>query len=298
MLLQPNIALFADKPVDDILNSKIDDEFELLLVENMAELIGLYEQHRNIELLIVYTDNLSLDCADIRAQSSLAELPVLALGRYISENIQADTLAAGAIDCLDIGHIPALVLEARIRNLYELCRRGTALAEASKLDTRTSLPNRQFFEEISELEWRRCCREFTPLSLLLIDIDAFTAFNQHYGMGVGDNCLKRIAKVLALNCLRAADRVARYEGDEFIILLPGTEYENAFRLAENICRAVSALHLVHEYSDVADQITVSIGVATIDPTQDQSFSILLSEAEDNLQRAQSHGGNQAEGSEL
>jgi diguanylate cyclase (GGDEF)-like protein len=132
----------------------------------------------------------------------------------------------------------------------------------------------------------------------MVDIDAFSSFNDHYGAGVGDNCLKRITSAIENNCLRAADIVARYDNDEFVALLPCTEFENALRVAENICRAVSSLNLIHEYSDCADVVTVSVGIATIDPTQDQGYKALIHEVKEVLHMAQHKGGNQAQGVEL
>ena len=99
--------------------------------------------------------------------------------------------------------------------------------------------------------------------MIMIDVDAFTTFNEHYGIGVGDNCLKRIAGVIENNCLRAGDVVSRFMADQFVAILPGTEFENAMRVAENICRAVASLNLINEYSDCADTVTVSVGIGAV-----------------------------------
>ncbi|MCR8923327.1 diguanylate cyclase [Dasania sp. GY-MA-18] len=277
------------------MTDKLEDEFHLLNAETMDELLALVGERKRVEMLLVYTESLAADCAQLRANEQLRGLPILAVGRYGSEQMQDEAITAGAIDYIDVGNVSATVLEARVRSLYELKARGDQLAEIARLDALTAVPNRYYFEEAIDVEWRRCCREFNALTLIMIDVDGFTAFNEHYGAGVGDNCLKRIAKVVENNCLRAADVVARFDSDEFVVLLPGTEFENAMRVGENICRAVAALDLIHEYSDCSDIVTVSIGVASIDPSQDQDYKLLVNEAEEMLHSAQQHGGNQALG---
>ncbi|WP_339670271.1 diguanylate cyclase [Dasania marina] len=296
MINRPLIVILAPAAqAEALMTDKLEDEFNLLNAENMDELQRLAADRKRIEMLVVYTDTLAEDCAQLRAMDALRELPILAVGRYGSEQMQDQSIAAGAIDYIDLGHATATVFEARVHSLYALKARTDQLTEIARLDALTAVPNRYYFEEAIDIEWRRCCREFNALALIMIDVDAFTAFNHHYGAGVGDNCLKRIAKVIENNCLRAADVVARFDSDEFVVLLPGTEFENALRVAENICKAVAALDLIHEYSDCSDIVTVSVGVASIDPTQDQDYKLLVTEVEEVLHRAQQQGGNQAQG---
>ena len=134
--------------------------------------------------------------------------------------------------------------------------------------------------------------------MILIDIDDFAAFNDQYGAGSGDQVLKRVAQVIENNCLRAADLVARFDGDEFVALLPGIELENALKVAVNICRAVAALGIEHSGSGEGGILTVSVGVATVEPTQDQSQALLMEEVAEMLNSAQQMGGNQAQGIDL
>jgi len=101
----------------------------------------------------------------------------------------------------------------------------------------------------------------TPLALLMIDVDYFKRFNDAYGHVNGDECLRRVAKVIASNARRAGDVAARYGGEEFAILLPHTETGEARMLAERICEQVLQLAISHEASAVAAHVTVSIGVA-------------------------------------
>lgn len=267
-------------------------------VETVEELLELASNAKPIDLLMVYTESLLADCKEVKDRDALSGLPLLALAKFGAEELQAQVINAGALDYLDLGNSVDTVVEARVRNYLQLSRISHQLAEIARVDPLTNIYNRYYFDEAIDTEWRRCCREFNALSMIMIDIDAFTTFNEHYGVGVGDNCLKRIATVIENNCLRAADVVSRYDSDEFVVLLPGTEFENAMRVAENICRAVSSLHLIHEYSDCAETVTVSVGIGTVDPTQDQEHKVFVQEVEEILHRAQQQGGNQAQGVEL
>lgn len=296
MVGKPQIVILAPQAqCDEILSGDLDDDFHLVTTASLQEVLKVADEKKRVELIVVYTESLAEDCSALRSEDALRDVPVVAVGRYGSEKVQNASIHAGAIDYVDLGNLTMPVFDARIRCHYDLKHRSDMLTEVARIDSRTAVPNRYYFEEAIDVEWRRCCREFTSLSLIMIDIDAFAKFNEHYGAGVGDNCLKRVAAVIENNCLRAADLVARYDSDEFVAILPGTEFENAMRVAENICRAVAAVNLIHEYSDSADRITVSAGLATIDPTQDQDVKILIAEVEEMLGNAQAKGGNCAQG---
>ena len=299
MVIKPLIVILASQAqVDELLVSHLDEEFHLVVAEDIQGVLNVADDKKRVELILVYNETLAEDCRVLRDNDILRDIPLLAIGRHGSEVLQNSVIQAGAVDYIDLGNLTMPVLEARIRSHYELKHNGDLLTEVARIDSRTRVPNRYYFEEAIDKEWRRCCREFTSLSLIMIDIDAFTAFNEQYGAGVGDNCLKRIASIINNNCLRAADLVARYDSDEFVALLPGAEFNNAMRVAENICRAVAAANLIHEFSDCADKVTVSVGLATIDPTQDQSYQLLVTEVEEILGNAQTQGGNCALGVEL
>ena len=123
----------------------------------------------------------------------------------------------------------------------------------------------------------------TTLALLLIDVDCFKPFNDNYGHVVGDQCLRRVAEVLARGARRAGETIARYGGDEFAILLPRTDPERASALARHLCKSARDLGMPHAHSDVAPHVTISIGLASISMGQqtEQFASTLLVEAADH-----------------
>lgn len=137
-----------------------------------------------------------------------------------------------------------------------------ALEALVRQDPMTGVANRRALTETLTAEWMRTARTQAPLSVLMIDVDHFKAFNDRYGHLAGDECLRKVAKTLARTAKRATDLVARYGGEEFCVLLPGTSTEEALAIAEKLRLAVRKLAIVHAASGVATVVTISIGVAT------------------------------------
>ncbi len=158
-------------------------------------------------------------------------------------------------------------------------------------DSLTGIANRRHFDEIIEDEWRRAQRGCYPLSLLMIDIDYFKLYNDHYGHQRGDECLKHIAKILASYSKRAGDMVARYGGEEFALISAGTSYKDAVTVASKICKSVCNAKIPHDDSPVVPFVTVSIGVSTIIPLVDQQASSLIQATDKNLYQAKANGRN-------
>lgn len=179
------------------------------------------------------------------------------------------------------------LVRERTEELEEANRR---LAQLSYVDALTDVSNRRSFDEELALEWRRSTRTRAALSLLLIDIDGFKAFNDALGHHAGDDCLRKVAAVIADSVRRAGDTVARYGGEEFAVLLPETDRSGASILAERIRAAVEARNIWHPGA-ARGRLTVSIGVATTIATEDVEPSALVREADGVLYQAKRDGRN-------
>jgi diguanylate cyclase (GGDEF)-like protein len=164
------------------------------------------------------------------------------------------------------------------------------LSDLARHDGLTGLPNRRCLDETLEMEWRRATRDGTPLSLLMIDVDHFKAFNDVLGHQRGDDCLKRISAELRLHTRRPADLVARYGGEEFVILLPETPALHAIAIAERVRSTIEAAAIAHP-SSPHGCVTVSIGVATQYPELTSAVADLLSSADRLLYQAKHNGRN-------
>mgnify|MGYP000023317313 CR=1 FL=1 len=166
-------------------------------------------------------------------------------------------------------------------------------------DGLTGLANRRRFDQYFGREWHRAARAQTKLSLILMDIDHFKLFNDHYGHSAGDECLKQVSSILSEVVGRGTDMVARYGGEEFVCVLPDTDSKGAALIAENLRAAVSGAAIAHETSKVADYVTMSFGVATASPhgdmtgdkTGDTAPLALVDAADQALYKAKASGRN-------
>ncbi|MFZ4287882.1 GGDEF domain-containing protein [Variovorax sp. HJSM1_2] len=166
-----------------------------------------------------------------------------------------------------------------------------ALENLVRTDALTGLANRRQFDETKEVELRRALRTGSPLTLLVCDIDNFKLYNDTYGHAVGDHCLCAVATTIGSHFGRAGDLVARMGGEEFVVLLPATEAAHGLRLANELLAAVAALGIENLNAQAAKYITLSIGLAELDPQRVDSVDVLFKQADAALYRAKSAGRN-------
>lgn len=172
----------------------------------------------------------------------------------------------------------------------------TALKEANEklerlatLDGLTHIPNRRRFDQYLEQEWQHLVREQQPLSLIMFDVDFFKPYNDCLGHQQGDEALIAIAEAATRAVKRSADLLARYGGEEFAVVLPNTRRAGAEIVAKAIQQEVAALQIAHPQSSVSDYLTVSIGIASVVPTPDQSPEELIAAADAALYQAKRRG---------
>ena len=184
--------------------------------------------------------------------------------------------------------------QALLRSEGQLREANALLSELSIRDSLTGLYNRRRFDEVFDTEWRRSLRTLRPLALLMIDVDAFKALNDTYGHQRGDECLREIARVIEEQPRRGHDIVARFGGEEFAVLLPGSDVPGALRIAHNIRRAVEDLRLEHRESKICQWVTVSVGVCSRTPRIGEAPGDILYEADMALYLAKQLGRNRVE----
>ena len=172
----------------------------------------------------------------------------------------------------------------------ELADANRLLQIQSNTDALTNISNRRHFDDLLSQEWNRNRRSGTPLAVIMLDIDHFKSFNDHYGHLAGDNCLHSLAQGLAQSSRRVGELVARYGGEEFVILLPNTDKLTAFEVAKHIQKMVLSLAIPHATSSPGI-VTVSLGVASLQPSSQQLPVELLRLADAALYRAKLAGRN-------
>lgn len=165
------------------------------------------------------------------------------------------------------------------------------LADLSLIDELTGIPNRRRLEGFLDFEWRRSLRQKTPLSLIMIDIDFFKLYNDHYGHPAGDQCLITVAGALDKCRQRSTDFVARYGGEEFLFIATDIDETGTKILAENLRRSVEELNIPHQYSPVSPYVTISLGTATVIPAAGQKVQEVVNLADQALYHAKHSGRN-------
>ncbi|MBL0611144.1 sensor domain-containing diguanylate cyclase [Aeromonas jandaei] len=188
-------------------------------------------------------------------------------------------------------------LEERVaERTMQLAETNRALEEANRRlsllsleDPLTGIANRRQWDITMQREWEWARRTQSLLAVLMIDVDEFKGYNDHFGHAKGDECLQQVARVLQEAERRRTNLVARYGGEEFVILLCAPQPGEAEQLAERIHEGLSRLHLPHPASRVADFITVSIGFSYLVPSQDEAWQSLTEQADQALYHAKSEG---------
>jgi len=245
----------------------------------------------------------------IRKKSPDLWIPIIFLSANTADTYLTIGIDAGGDDYLSKPVKPA-VLKAKIQAMSRIAQMQEQLAESNKnlaraneelqllscMDGLTSVVNRRGFDRQFDVEWRRTLREVTPLSVLMIDVDEFKGFNDHYGHLAGDDCLRIVAQTLKGQLLRPGDMVARYGGEEFVILLPNTDIDGAINVAENIQKDLHNANVGYPHSSVSDRVTICMGIYCtnqLDANFDRSDnSVLLARADKALYKAKESGRDQ------
>jgi diguanylate cyclase (GGDEF)-like protein/PAS domain S-box-containing protein len=163
------------------------------------------------------------------------------------------------------------------------------LEELSFKDGLTGVANRRRFDVIAEKAWDNAQREQQPLSMIMLDIDYFKQYNDHYGHLQGDQCLKQVARILTTCVTRANDFVGRFGGEEFVLVLPETDATSAEVVAQHCRDALAKAQIAHARSPINTMLTASLGVATTIPGHDDALLVFIETVDRRLYRAKQHG---------
>lgn len=277
------------------LESVLSAEHQVLVASNGHEGLALAASERPdvilLDVVMAGMDGYAV-CAHLKSDPRTEDIPVLFLTSLNGENDETLALEAGAIDFLVKPFRPKVVA-ARVRNHVELKRLRDLIKHQALVDGLTGIANRRRFDEVLPELWSSCAQRQKPLGLIMLDVDYFKRFNDHFGHPQGDACLQAVASVLAQCVTSPGSLVARYGGEEFVCVLPEADALRAMAVAEHLCAEVKALRLLHPTSDVEEVVTISLGVATAKPASGGSPQELMQRADEQLYRAKAGGRNQA-----
>lgn len=282
----------------DVLADLLAGEGELLMACDGGEAMEL-AQTRQPDLILL--DMLMPDLSGAELLKQLKEhpltraIPVIIISGLDAIEDEEQGLALGACDYIIKPFHPNIVC-ARVHNALRMAQQRTLLEQLAHVDSLTQLPNRRRCEMALEEEWLRCARLQQPLSVAVVDIDHFKQINDRYGHARGDVVLRRVADQMGRVLHRPADLVARFGGEEFVLLMPQTDAEGARQLAEALRGLVAQVQDLAPSGPVVS-VTVSIGGATWVPDASQSYVGLLEAADRMLYQAKRAGRDQVAWSE-
>ena len=231
-------------------------------------------------------------CRELKNNPATQQIPVIFVSALTEAVEEEQGLNLGAVDYITKPfHLP--IVRARIRNQMSLKSKTDMLEEMSNIDGLTQIANRRYFDLMLLKEGNRLARNGLPMSVLMIDIDYFKAYNDNYGHGRGDDCLVRVASAMNKAINRPGDLLARYGGEEFVVILPETDAVRVLAVAQRLCDAVRQLQIPHEYSPVADHVSVSVGGAGRVLNDVSEAVMLLEQADQALYEAKRRGRNRA-----
>jgi diguanylate cyclase (GGDEF)-like protein len=230
-------------------------------------------------------------CRRLKNNVVTQNIPIIFLTAMHSEQDELYGFKLGVVDYIAKPFTPAIIL-ARVRTQILLKSKMDLLEKLVSLDGLAEILNRRAFDNSLDECWQQALQSRTPLSLIMIDIDFFKQYNDHYGHAMGDDCLKRVAKSLAQVAKRSADMVARYGGEEFASILPNTDERGASKIGEIFLQAVRDLKISHKQSKVDPFLSVSVGVATAHPEPTDDMLAFLEKTDKMLYQAKHNGRNQ------
>ncbi|MBI3131834.1 MAG: diguanylate cyclase [Acidobacteria bacterium] len=265
-----------------------------LLVANRGEVALELAEREQPDLILLDVVMEGMDghetCRRLKAHPRTRGIPVIFITGKREEVDEIRGFELGAVDYITKPFSLPLV-QQRIRTQLELKRYRDQLERQALLDGLTGIPNRRRFQEFLDYVGGLAVRQGAPLSVILLDVDQFKAYNDHYGHPAGDEVLRRVARALVLTKRRTTDLVARYGGEEFVAVLPDTDAEGAGLVAEAMRASVEALAIPHAHSGTGGRLTLSLGVATWQGAMGGDPLTLLKAADQALYRAKQGGRN-------
>lgn len=292
---KPTILIVDDRATNiAILSDLLQDDYKIKVAKSGQKALEIAKGKEKPDLILLDIEMPEMNgyevCKELKNNSSTNNIPVIFVTARTDVKDEEYGLNLGAVDYISKPFHPTIV-KIRVKNHIALKLKSDWLEELSMYDGLTHIPNRRYFDEVYEKKYKETMRDKKTLAVLMLDVDYFKLYNDHYGHGKGDECLIKIAGALRMTLKRPSDMVARYGGEEFVLLLQDIDIEGATKVAESLVEAVGELGILHEYSSVCDHVTVSVGLGFKEKESSVSKEELIKCADDALYLAKERGRN-------
>ena len=291
------VLIAYDDPINrQVMAELLKPEYTVLLAKNGEQALELATRH-SPDLILLDVVMPDMDGYEVlrrlRAQAHTEDISVIFISGLDRPEDEAVGLNMGASDYIAKPFNRTVVM-ARVALHLQVVRQRRMLERLANIDGLTELANRRRFDEVYAAEWKRAQTSEQPLSLALLDIDAFKQYNDHYGHPAGDRVLRSVARTASTWMRRPIDLAARYGGEELALLMPDTYAAQAQHLVGGVCRAIEQMAVAHAASEVAAVVTASAGGATMLARAAESAAELLEAVDNQLYRAKNAGRNRVE----
>jgi diguanylate cyclase (GGDEF)-like protein len=278
-----------------LLSELLRQDYKIKVAKNGAKALEIARGVEKPDLILLDIEMPEMDgyevCKILKNDNQTKNIPIIFVTARSDVADEAYGLNLGAVDYISKPFHPDII-KIRVKNHVALKLKSDWLEDLSMVDGLTHIPNRRYFDDLFMKVHKETLRDAKNIAVMMIDVDYFKPYNDHYGHGKGDDCLIKVAAALSSTLKRPADLVARYGGEEFVVLLENIDYAGAIVTGENLRRAIDQLHLPHQFSSVTDHVTISIGLAFKDGyIKEENRDALLKCADDALYQAKALGRN-------
>jgi diguanylate cyclase (GGDEF)-like protein len=293
---KPKLLVVDDQPINiQVMYQIFSADFQVFMATSGAQALALCKDNPPdlvlLDIVMPGMDGFEV-CTRLKADETTRNIPVIFVTAYTDAVQETRGLDIGAVDFISKPVNPAVV-RARVKTHITLKLQSDVMRRLVFLDGLTGVYNRRYFDRQLAMEMARSVRNQSPLALIMLDVDFFKRYNDHYGHLAGDDCLRQIATTLKDGLRRPADLVARYGGEEFACILPETEFNDAMALACELELRIREKKIPHAHSDAAPVVTISLGVSGRGGDTPGDASALLAQADAQLYQAKNAGRGRA-----
>jgi diguanylate cyclase (GGDEF)-like protein len=298
---KPRLLLVDDQPINiQVLHPIFATEYQVFMATSGPQALAICRVNPPdlmlLDVMMPVMDGFEV-CRLLKADESTRNIPIIFVTAHDDTRQETRGLELGAVDFISKPVNPAVV-RARVKTHVTLKLQTDMMRKLIYLDGLTGVYNRRYFDQQLATEMARSVRNQSQLSLIMLDVDYFKRYNDHYGHQAGDDCLRQIATALKAGLKRPADLIARYGGEEFACILPETPLADAMALARELELSIRKIAMAHERSETTGVVTISLGVSCREQLNTDNPSTLLAEADKQLYRAKSTGRGRVCGTDL